>query len=248
MHDIANNARDSNVVTLTPQPHKSNGTLLPARLSDRVDKLCEILGKINSKEVDIKAGKLVVLRLALDAGGHLIAIKDDVANHRKFGAWVDANLKCTSRTASTYIKLAENRDLIEAQIGSASVFSIRGALRLINSKKPTHPKHAAVNDPAAPYSTEALQKLSASERAQLSANLPNEIKVEIVAHAVAQTQRTTDKHETENRDLAWECVGAISKILATKARPECKIEDIKDALNNILKRTLPVMDHEASYH
>ena len=257
MVDIPHDTNNDNAVPPAQHPTKSDGTLIPTHPSDRFDKLCEILGKISSKEVDVKAGKLAVLRLALDAGGHLIAIKKNDVVHGKFEPWVKEHLSCTIQTARKYMRLADNRALIEEQIETRFVFSIRGALRLINPKKPARPKHAAVNDPAAsekPYSSEALQKLSPSARAQLSANLPNDIKVEIVTHAV-QAQRTADKQENANRDLAsefdrklaWEFVGAVSKILATQARSECKIEDIKNAFN-ILERKLPAMDPKLSLH
>ena len=68
--------------------------IVPSRA--RVDELCKILGQIGSKEADLKAGNRAILELALDAGDHLIAIKDDVG-HGKFGGWVKANVACTAR-------------------------------------------------------------------------------------------------------------------------------------------------------
>ena len=115
MVNIPHDTNDDNAVPPTAST-KSDGTLIPTHPSDRFDKLCEILGKISSKEVDVKAGKLAGLRLALDAGGHLIAIKKNDVVHGKFKPWVKEHLSCTIQTARKYMRLADNRALIEEQI------------------------------------------------------------------------------------------------------------------------------------
>ena len=128
----------SHIIPLTVK-----STIVPARLADRVDELCKLLGQIGCKEADVKADESAILKLALNAGDHLIAIKAAVG-HGKFGAWVKANVTCTARTATKYMRLAGGRILIEGQIGTGSDLSIRGALKLLRPPKaPPEPKPPA---------------------------------------------------------------------------------------------------------
>ena len=214
--------------------------IVPDRLTDQVCQLRKILGQIGSKEADLKAGNRAILKLALDAGDRLIAIKGEVG-HGKFGAWVKANVACTARTATRYMHLAEGRALIEDQIGHKSDLSIRGALRLLNPKKPTHPKKDGFSAESPGRKVNPPAKLSEEERARITAaDVPAAVKVEITQHAVNQERLSINA-----RLVAMDrFIESIRSTEATQASEERKDADKLAKLAAFIKadRAKPVRD------
>ena len=100
---------------------QAHDNIMPARLAERVNRLRAI--QIGEQNVQILVTGTIKSMMA--AGDELLlAIKDEVRG--RFGAWLKANVSCTSRTATNYMRLAKGRAIIEAEIGNVSDSKLKG--------------------------------------------------------------------------------------------------------------------------
>lgn len=95
--------------------------------------------RINAEHRACEVAAHSAVEHAINAGELLTEVKAELG-HGEFGTWLEANFEGTARSAQTYMKLARNRDALEANtqhrthlnsIGlwlPASDLSIRGAL------------------------------------------------------------------------------------------------------------------------
>lgn len=214
--------------------NKTRATV-PDRLKPVVERLYINLGQIASLEGDVKAAETHKLLLAMAAGNDLIVIKNDVG-HGNFGAWLKTNIACSARTATKYIKLADHRSLIEAQIGTSSDLSINGALRLIaQAEKPAAEAQPVPEPPAAAPSSNVSPaahlkelRISDEERARVLAELTAadvrpELKAEIAQHAVAQERHVAEKLHKMRLKL----IEDIHSAVATREDPQRLVEKVK---------------------
>ena len=233
MNGIVSKTKDSNT------PNLRLVTSFPAGLSDHVVRIEKALGAMYAAELRSRDTGFDHLMTIKVVGDELSKAKDEfdygeLGPKGKWGSWLKANFSLSMRSADDYIAVAKGWDAIEAKFSStAAKPTLRWALGIVRQKKPRTKKAAA---PA----------VLTAERVCTIDDVPDNVKADIVKRDADQKQRTADKQEYANR-LAWEFADAVRSILATKARPECKIEKIEDALA-ILTRPMPVMDSRLSVH
>lgn len=148
---------------------QAHDNIMPARLAERVNRLRAILSAIQIGEQNVQILVTGTIKSMMAAGDELLAIKHEVRG--RFGAWLKANVSCTSRTATNYMRLAKGRAIIEAEIGNVSDLSLRAALKLLSKKKPkkeTIPEAIAATKiaPPASLSAETFRNATPEEQAR----------------------------------------------------------------------------------
>jgi hypothetical protein len=241
MNDIANTARPDNIPDLASYRRAKSkiSTPLPPGRSGWV-------AEIQSHQLKIETAIGGILTHAMVIGDVLTKAKIElkaVAGHGSWGPFLQ-DCALSDRTAEIYMQLAAGRAVIEEAMANpqrAANLSIRGALKLLPSKKPTRTSQdttTKTSTPAAqkdPYSVEALRKLSGNERARLIANLvigiadvPAVVRADIAQHAVNQKQLAVVETYDMHRARA-QCLGVIRTVLSTRANPHKQIDEIKTA-------------------
>jgi hypothetical protein len=86
--------------------------------------LATLAEQINVEHRACESAATAAVEHAMNAGEHLAAVKVSLA-HGEFLPWLSANFEGSRRTASTYIRLFDNRDALNEKRAS---HSIRGAL------------------------------------------------------------------------------------------------------------------------
>ena len=223
-------------------------TTVPEWMAERVARLNIILDQIQTAEKSIKvAERQRPSSLKMAAGEDSLAIKI-AKGHGKFREWLETAFKdkCSSRTATDYIKLAKGRAVIEAhiaEIGSAADLSIRGALQLLRKPKkvetsnpgdntwdPTSPSVAEVD----PYAPEILKKLPEADRKRILADLgvtmvdvPPSIVAEIEQRAVRRERSSAQAQRKQEARL----LEKVRFAMATNEAPMRQLKTVKAAVD-----------------
>lgn len=87
--------------------------------------------KANAEHRACESAAATAVEHAMNAGEHLARVKASLA-HGEFLPWLSANFEGSRRTASTYIRLADNREALNEKRAS---HSIRGALAELSAPK-----------------------------------------------------------------------------------------------------------------
>ncbi len=121
----------TNVVTFGQYRSPGTGKPVPAGLHNDAVRIREALAAVDAAKLVVDNAGCAFLAAVKAAGAELLVVKAKL-EHGQFRSWLKANIKCTPRQATDYMAVAEGWATIEAQIGSsASVLSLRGALRLL---------------------------------------------------------------------------------------------------------------------
>jgi|SRR5579883_1049548 hypothetical protein len=106
---------------------------LPAALdSDRLAKLAQTIKDEHEATV---TGMLDTVRHAMAAGDGLIEARAGL-DHGAWLPWLARNCRLSERTAQNYMRLAKNRNAIEAQIrNGVADLSVRSAVKLLAAPK-----------------------------------------------------------------------------------------------------------------
>jgi hypothetical protein len=108
-----------------------HGNLLPI---DQSNSLGDLAARITTAHEQVGLAARNALEHAMAAGDLLAEAKDRVG-HGRWETWLKI-LNIPPRTASHYMRLAENRELIEAKSANVADLTIAAALRLIKPKQP----------------------------------------------------------------------------------------------------------------
>jgi len=97
--------------------------------------LSDLAASIDREHAAATAAANITVDHARRCGELLLQAKAKIG-HGRFLSWLGANCVVTDRQARTYMKIAGNWPAIEAKRKRASDLSVRGALRLIDKRKP----------------------------------------------------------------------------------------------------------------
>ena len=101
---------------------------------ERSRHLAALAEKVRNADQRARLSMSHALDAALDAGDALIAARRLVA-HGGWADWLGQHCGVSIRMANNYIRLAENRALIDANRKRVSEMSIRAALKLLTPKR-----------------------------------------------------------------------------------------------------------------
>lgn len=106
----------------------------PERLGERLVKAITTAGG-EARVANAAHGRVIeaggqLVDAAIQAGEALLAAKAKI-DHGKWGAWLESNFDGGVRTARGYMKLAENKEILDSKRQRAAVLTIREAMRLL---------------------------------------------------------------------------------------------------------------------
>jgi Protein of unknown function (DUF3102) len=134
--------------------------------------LAALAEKVRNADMRVRLSMSHALDAALDAGDALIAARLLVA-HGGWADWLGKHCDVSMRMANNYIRLAENRALIDADRKRVSEMSIRAALKLLTPKR----SEQRVRRTKSPVPA----KLTTVLKLALSANQPGEAMAALAA-------------------------------------------------------------------
>jgi len=189
-------------------------------IAPSTDLLPAIADEINALHAEVTAALTATLGKAMLIGGKLIEIKASLP-HGQFGAWIVNNCQFTDRTARYYMRLAENRELVNANRKSISGLTMSGAIRLLAEPKPSAAPVTPVPRDEQSQAVEAAPQTTARRRGKLapiegwSATIEH---IVLAATAITQTDDlgleksavTAEQAKAWDRELA-EAVAQINR-------------------------------------
>lgn len=112
-----------------------------------IEKLDTLASQINEEHRAFRQAFRATYRSALKTGDLLNEAKA-AAGHGNWAAWVEENCEFSMRTAQDYMRLANNREQVEARLKSADSadLSIAGVLKELAAPKPVHVETYEVED------------------------------------------------------------------------------------------------------
>lgn len=94
----------------------------------------DITRRINRAHKRASTAARTAIARAIEAGELLIQAKNHVP-HGSWQIWLQANFKGSSRTAQTYMRVAEKQELIKSKAQSAAHLTLGGALKIVSARK-----------------------------------------------------------------------------------------------------------------
>lgn len=151
--------------------------------------LAALAEKVRNADTRARLSMSHALNAALDAGDALIAARRLVA-HGGWADWLDQHCGVSVRMANNYIRLAENRTLIDANQKRVSEMSIRAALKLLTPKRSSEQRVRKTK-------SSVPAKLTTALKLALSTNQPGEAMAAL--EAIKRTLKTLGRslHDIE---------------------------------------------------
>jgi hypothetical protein len=111
-----------------------NDKLTPAAAGSNT--LADLAVRINAEHEAACAAIKSGAEHAMAAGDLLIKAKAELKQHGAWLPWLKQNCKMSERTAQLYMRMARNREAIEAKSATVADLSLRGAMAVIAPPKP----------------------------------------------------------------------------------------------------------------
>lgn len=169
--------------------------------------------EINSAHREVEEVLKAGLSRAMEAGELLIEAKDKVA-HGEWGVWLKENFEGSERTAQAYMKVARNREALEAKTAAVADLSFRGALKELAAPKAGFEEAESEALKSRPFMWDAVPSLEFVREGMEAAEALIEIRGRGLYKEQAQTfeDYLRDRFEVRIEDFeVWEWLAKLSE-------------------------------------